>query len=171
MAQGQIASEEVTLLAARSIAEEVQVLHKDGNPFTGSLDVLQGQLQTEVVVQGKSLLHSSRLTIEAFMQGYLGSYGQYIVAIGLLLFAFSTSISWSYYGDRAVVYLVGQKGVVPFRMLYVVGFWMASFQDTVLIWNLAAVSVVLMTLPNLLGLLLLHREVKHMTKNYVTQQP
>jgi AGCS family alanine or glycine:cation symporter len=168
--QGQIAEQDFTLLASRSIAEDVQVLTVEGTPFTGSLVIHQGNLQTQVSIKGKSLLHSSRLTIEAFMQGYLGSYGQYIVAVGLLLFAFSTSISWSYYGDRAIVYLMGEKGVVPFRMLYIAGFWFASVQDTVLIWNLAAVSVVLMTLPNLLSLVLLHREVKQMTLTHAAHQ-
>jgi AGCS family alanine or glycine:cation symporter len=106
------------------------------------------------------------LTSLAFANGYFGDYGQYIIPLTLLMFAFSTAIAWSYYGDRAVVYLVGQKGVMPYRILYVAGFFWASFADTTLVWTASAVAIVLMTLPNLLGMLLLHKEMKSTVKSY-----
>ena len=96
----------------------------------------------------------------------MGRWGQYIVAIGLLLFAFSTAISWSYYGDRAVTYLWGSKYVMAYRSIYVVAFFFASFTDTTIIWTLSGITVALMTIPNLLGLLILHKEVKGTIKKY-----
>ena len=155
-----------TLLASRSIAEEVSY-SIDGQPFNGALDVVDGELTNKAVdVTGKSLVHSAKLTTIAFKQGYFGEYGQYIVSIGLLLFAFSTAIAWSYYGDRAVTYLWGSKWVNTYRVFYVGGFFWASFADTTLVWTLAAVAIVLMTIPNLFGILMLAKEMKTTVKDY-----
>ena len=106
------------------------------------------------------------LTSKAFEQSFLGSYGGLLVALGLTLFAFSTAIAWSYYGDRAVTYLVGTKWVLPYRCLYVLGFFLATIVDTSLIWLISAVTVALMTLPNLIGMFLMRKEVKQMTHDY-----
>lgn len=156
-----------TILSSRSVAEDVRYSVGAGHPYTGSVQVVAGQmLNADVVMTGKSLVHSAELTTRAFNRGFFGDYGQYIVAIGLLLFAFSTTIAWSYYGDRAMIYLVGQKGVMPYRVCYVAGFFLASFSDTTLIWNLTAVTVVLMTLPNLLGIMLLRKDMKQSVADY-----
>lgn len=158
---------EYTVLSSRSVAENVRYRVGEAHPYTGELRVNAGQLvNPDVVMTGKSLVHSAELTTHAFNQGYFGDYGQYIVAIGLLLFAFSTTIAWSYYGDRAMIYLVGQKGVMPYRVCYVAGFFWASFSDTTLIWNLTAVTIVLMTLPNLLGIMLLRKDMKQSVADY-----
>jgi AGCS family alanine or glycine:cation symporter len=82
------------------------------------------------------------------------------------MFAFSTALAWSYYGDRAVTYLVGTRWVTPYRLLYVGGFFVATIVDTTLIWLISAVTVALMTLPNLFGILLMRKEVKEMTADY-----
>lgn len=160
-------SSNYTVLSSRSVAEAVRYSVGEGHPFNGTLQVVGGQLlNPNVVMSGRSLVHSAELTTLAFNQGYFGDYGQYIVAIGLLLFAFSTTIAWSYYGDRAMIYLVGQKGVMPYRVCYVAGFFWASFSDTTLIWNLTAVTIVLMTLPNLLGIMLLRKDMKQSVAAY-----
>ena len=135
--------------------------------YTGSLKVVDGAIEKDnIVVSGKSLLHSATLTTKAFTRGFFGESGQYIVSIGLLLFAFSTAISWSYYGDRAMTYLLGPRSVMPYRVLYVAGFVWASFADTTLIWHLSAVAIVVMTLPNLFGILLLRKEMKETVDDY-----
>lgn len=162
VSEGQLASDSgVTVLNARSVAEDVRVLADDDAPYTGPLTVESGHITTPgVALEGRSLIHSAALTSEAFTRGLLGESGRSVVAIGLLMFAFSTAIAWSYYGDRAMVYLFGVKSVVYYRIVYVLGFFWASFSDTTLIWNLAAVAIVLMTLPNLLGILLLRKDMK-----------
>jgi AGCS family alanine or glycine:cation symporter len=96
----------------------------------------------------------------------LGVYGEYLVTVGLVLFAFSTAIAWSYYGDRAVVFLVGTRWVMPYRLLYVGGFFIATIADTSLIWLISAITVALMTLPNLIGIVMMRKEVKQMTQAY-----
>ena len=75
-----------------------------------------------VYLTGKSLLHSAPLSTEAFKKGFLGDWGQFIIPFSLLLFAFSTTIAWSYYGDRAVTYLWGTKYVRIYHVIYIVGF-------------------------------------------------
>ena len=168
---GRITNTDVTLLHARSFAENVQV--KQGNVvYTGELDVKNGRVEMplmkdkQVYLTGKSLLHSAPLSTEAFKRGFLGDWGQYIIPLSLLLFAFSTSIAWSYYGDRAVTYLWGSKYVRLYHIIYVAGFFLASFTDTTIVWTFSGVTVALMTLPNLIGILLLHKEVKGSVTEY-----
>ena len=155
-----------TLIHARSFAEEVRYT-LDGELITGSIPVADGQLEdASIVVTGKSLLHSVPLTTRAYTRGIFGEYGQYIVSIGLMLFAFSTAIAWSYYGDRAMTYLFGPKSVLPYRIVYVLGFFYAALADTTIVWNISLITIVLMTVPNLVGILFMHREMKQTVDDY-----
>lgn len=164
---GRPVSNGFTILHARSVAENVRFIVAGEDPYSGTLHVEHGQLRKQdIVIVGDSLLHSAALTAKAFSMGFLGQAGEYIVPISLMLFAFSTAIAWSYYGDRAVVYLFGQRGVMPYRILYVAGFFVASFTDTTLVWTMSYVAIVLMTLPNLFGIMLLRREMKETVKAY-----
>ena len=165
--EGDIA-EPVSILHARSLAEDVKVF-KNGVPYSGEMMIEKGrvtQTESDISFSGNSLVHSAPLTTAAFTRSFLGDYGKYIVAIGLLLFAFSTAIAWSYYGDRAVTYLVGARYVMFYRIIFVAGFFVASFTDTTIIWNLSLLTVTFMAVPNLIGLLLLHREVKGSIRDY-----
>ena len=156
-----------TLLHARSFAEDVRYSVGDEDLFTGTLKIKDGKpVKENLEIQGKSLVHSAPLTTIAFTRGYFGEYGQYIVSIGLMLFAFSTAIAWSYYGDRAMTYLLGPKSVMPYRVIYCAGFVWASFSDTTLVWALSAVAIVVMTLPNLFGIVLLCKEMKSTVDDY-----
>ena len=161
-----IIQEELTLIHARSIAEDILVYDNDGELYTGNLSVISGKIQQKFNIEGKSLVHSAPLTAIAFDRGFLGDYGNYIVSIGLLLFAFSTAIAWSYYGDRAMTYLFGAGSVIYFRIVYVIGFFIASFADTTIIWNVSLITIALMTVPNLIGLIWLRQEVKSTIKEY-----
>lgn len=172
--EGRIENSDVTLIHARSFAEEVLVKQQDAL-FTGLLPVRKGRIalsdshEGEIYLTGKSLLHSAPLSTEAFKKGYLGDWGQYIIPFSLLLFAFSTSIAWSYYGDRAVTYLWGLKYVRIYHVIYITSFFLASFTDTTIVWTLSGITVALMTLPNLIGILLLHKEVKSSIIEYWTR--
>ena len=156
----------VTVLHNRSIAEQVRFT-ANGAPFTGVARVENGRCQaTGIELSGKSLLHSAPLTAEAFKRSFFGTFGQYVVTLGLALFAFSTAIAWSYYGDRAISFLFGTRLLMPYRMLYALAFFAAAVVDTSLIWLISAVTLALMTLPNLLGLMLMRKEVKSLTEDY-----
>lgn len=156
-----------TVINARSVAEDIHI-SLDGENYTGTVEVHDGVLDEDsaVSVAGKSLLHSVRLTTQAFTNSYFGDYGKYIVSIGLLLFAFSTAVAWSYYGDRGITYLLGAKYVLPYRVVYVGAFFVASFADTTIIWNVALVTVVAMTIPNLLAIFLLRKDMKQTVNQY-----
>ena len=158
--------ENISILHARSIAEDIVIYDDKREYFSGFLNVIDGKIQNNVSVEGKSLVHSAPLTQIAFDRGFFGNYGNYIVSIGLLLFAFSTAIAWSYYGDRAMTYLFGAGSVVYYRIVYVIGFFIASFADTTVIWNVSLITIALMTIPNLIGLLWLRKEVKTTVKDY-----
>ena len=159
-------NQDFTLLSSRSFAEDV-IYSRDGEPITGDVSVTEGRLDdTDVEVTGKSLLHSVPLTTMAYTKGLFGEFGKYIVSIGLMLFAFSTAIAWSYYGDRAMTYLLGPKSVLPYRVVYVLGFFYAALADTTIVWNIALITIVLMTVPNLIGILFMHKEMKQTVTKY-----
>lgn len=148
-----------SIIHARSLAEEVMV-YKNDEPYSGQMLIAEGKPKTSLQFKGKSLVHSAPLTIEAFKRGFMGDWGQYIVSIGILLFAFSTAISWSYYGDRAMTFLFGSGSVVYYRIVYVVAFFLAAITDTTIVWTFSAITIAVMTLPNLVGILILHKDMK-----------
>ncbi len=113
------------------------------------------------------------LTIEAFSTGLPGTWGGYIVSIGLALFAFSTILGWSYYGERAVEYLVGAWAIFPYRLVFIaasfVGAWVVTLPQTTgfeLVWSFADVMNGAMAFPNLIGLLILSGVVARETREY-----
>ncbi|MHC4395160.1 MAG: alanine/glycine:cation symporter family protein [Planctomycetota bacterium] len=99
-------------------------------------------------------LTSSSLTAKAFDVGLFG-YGQYIVGFGLIFFAYSTTISWSYYGDRCAEYLFGQRAIKWYRYIYIMLIVVGAIGGLRIIWNLADIFNALMALPNLIGLVAL----------------
>ena len=158
---------DVTIIHARSVAEDVRV-YKDSVLYSGPIFIEDEKLEgtSGYTFYGKSLIHSAPLTAIAFNEGLFGDYGQYIVAIGLLLFAFSTAISWSYYGGRSVTYLFGVKYVNYYRIIYVIGFFLAAIIDTTIVWTFAGIAIALMTLPNLIGIFLLRKDMKESIADY-----
>ncbi|MDG2089511.1 MAG: amino acid carrier protein [Gammaproteobacteria bacterium] len=163
---GVLVNPEFTILHARSFAEDVRFFNNE-ELYSGQIEIEEGVINNlEISLRGMSLLHSAALTTKAFGFGLFGENGQYIVTISLVLFAFSTALAWSYYGDRAIIYLIGFKAVLPYRILYCIAFFIASFIDTTLVWNIAAVAIVLMTVPNLLGIMLMRKEMKGLVKEY-----
>ena len=167
---GQMQKQNVTIFHNNSIAEDV-VFYQGGEPVSGLLEISNGKIaDSSVRVEGKSLIHSAELTSKAFGSGVLGIYGEYIVAIGLLLFAFSTAIAWSYYGDRSTAYIFGEGAVPWYRTIYVVCFIAAAVVDTTVIWNIAYVVVALVTIPNLIALFVLRKEMKEQVDTYVMEK-
>jgi AGCS family alanine or glycine:cation symporter len=162
---GKLVASQVTILHSRSIAEDIII--KDGNDlYSGKLNVSKGKINEAVIVEGKSLVSSAELTAKAFSQGTFGDYGGKLVAISLLLFAFSTAITWCYYGDRSTAYIFGEKAVFWYRNFYVLCFILAAVIDTTIVWNIAYVSVALVSIPNLVALFFLRKEVKELSDEY-----
>ena len=162
---GKLTNNNVTILHARSIAEDMTI-SRDGSPYTGLLNVKDGKITESVKVDGKSLVSSAELTAKAFSQGVMGDYGGKLVAIALLLFAFSTAITWCYYGDRSTAYIFGEKGVVWYRNFYVLCFILAAVIDTTVVWNIAYVVVALVSIPNLIAMFVLRKEMKLLSDDF-----
>ena len=107
----------------------------------------------------------AELTAAAFNQALPG-VGGYIVAVGIAFFAFSTAISWSYYGDRAVEYLFGSVSVTPYRVIYCLLLPVGATIHLNLVWTISDIFNALMAWPNLIGLLALSGIVVKQTREY-----
>ncbi len=167
ISDGKLMTKDVTVIHSRSIAEDITILDNvNSNMFSGSLNVVDGKVSEPVSFQGKSLVSSAELTAKAFSQGILGEYGGKLVAIALLLFAFSTAITWCYYGDRSTAYIFGEKGVVWYRNFYVLCFVLAAVIDTTVVWNIAYVVVALVSIPNLIAMFVLRKEMKLLSDDF-----
>ena len=92
--------------------------------------------------------------------------GGIVVTVGLLLFAFTTAIAWSYYGERCVVYLFGRSWILPYRYLYCVFVFVGAVWAKDLVWQFVDTAITLMAVPNLIALVLLAPEVRRMTQQY-----
>ena len=134
------------VLAKPSTAQTEPILSDDGQPIP--------------------VLTSSTLTIRSF-ESVLGRVGVWIVAIGLMLFAYSTMISWSYYGDRSVGYLLGYRAVMPYRWIFCVFIFIGSVGGLQTVWTIADILNACMAFPNLIGLLLLSGVVARDTRQYL----
>lgn len=109
------------------------------------------------------------LTIAAFSAG-LPSAGNYIISIGLSVFAFTTIIGWAFYGEKCAEYLFGVKSVPFFRIAWVVSIFLGASLELDLAWLIADTLNALMAIPNLIALLLLSPVVFKLTKKYLSQQ-
>ncbi len=105
------------------------------------------------------------MSSQAFSTGLYG-YGGYVVSFGLVLFAFTTILGWSYYGERSAEYLFGTKIIKPYRVLWIIAIFIGSIMKLELVWTFADVFNGLMALPNLIALLLLSPVVFSKTRQY-----
>lgn len=108
------------------------------------------------------------LSTAAFEQGMAG--GDWIVALGLVLFAFSTILGWYYYSERCAVYLLGTRVILPFRILWVAAVPLGALAQLDFVWLLADILNVLMAIPNLIALLALSPVVFRLTADYLREQ-
>lgn len=110
-------------------------------------------------------LMGAALTSAAFNK--IPVVGPIVLTIGLLTFVFSTILGWSYYGEKAVEYLLGKKAILPYRILWVLFVFVGSVFSLNLVWNMADIFNGLMAIPNLIALLLLSPIVVSETKKYL----
>lgn len=139
-------------------------------PFVDTL-VICTMTGLAIVVTGAYLnapedVTGASLTAYAFSQS-IGDAGAMIVGGGLALFAFSTIIAWSYYGDRSVKFMLGEKAVLPYRLVYTLLIVVGAIVPLQLVWNIADITNILMAIPNLLALVLLAGLVKKMKTEYM----
>lgn len=130
--------------------------------MTGLVLIITGVWSTD--------LKGAEMTNAAFSAGLPTQIiGQLIVTIGLLFFAFTTILGWCYYGERCAEYLFGVKGIMPYRITYIVLVGMGGFLKLALVWTIADILNGLMALPNLIGIIGLSSVIAAETKAYFTQ--
>lgn len=104
------------------------------------------------------------LTSQAFsMIPYIGVP---ILVVGLITFAFSTILGWYYYGERTAVYLLGEKVIKPYKILWIIAVFFGAMASIDIIWDFADLMNGLMAIPNIIAILLLNREIKEETEKY-----
>ena len=105
------------------------------------------------------------LTKEAFAT--IPYVGTPILTFGILTFSFSTILGWSYYGERSMEYLLGERSITPYRIAWVILTFVGSVMALDLVWNIADIMNALMAIPNLISLLLLSKVIAKDTQHYL----
>jgi AGCS family alanine or glycine:cation symporter len=108
-----------------------------------------------VLVTGEwsSGLNGAALSARSFETGLPGTWGHIVVTGGIVLFAYSTVIGWSYYGETGIVYLLGARAAVPYRILWLVFIYLGAVGSLQVVWGVADTLNGLMALPNLVAVL------------------
>ncbi len=115
------------------------------------------------------MLNGAALALTAFNSSIWG--GNYIVTIGLVLFAFSTILAWAYYGEKCFEYLFGERAVPFYRILYSLMIIPGAVLKMELVWLIADITNGLMVIPNLLALIMLSAVIKTETDRFLLQLP
>ena len=147
-------------------------------PFSGTIDTRSGVATTDegrtfASLWGMAAESGAPLTQEGFRRGLLpiGDFGGWIVVIAVLLFALSTAISWSYYGDRCANYLLGPNAVLPYKVAFVIMHFIGAVLPLTTIWDLGDIFLAIVIIPNLLALILLAPQVVDETRSYFERRP
>jgi AGCS family alanine or glycine:cation symporter len=164
------------------------VLLRNLRAFNGSLEIEsddEGKLEEAtafladgtaaegvLVMRGRAMQNGSPLTAWAFREG-LGRVafgnGHLLVTMAVFFFGLSTAISWSYYGDRSILYLAGPRWVVPYRVVFCIAHFLGAVYSLELVWAFGDMALGLMTIPNLISILLLTGLVKGWVGEYVDE--
>lgn len=160
--------------------EEARLL-QDSRPYTGPLTVTAAGLRDgegralALRITGRGLQNSSALTALAFQEGFekafgLGALGRFIVTISVCLFAISTIISWSYYGDRCVEYLFGVAYIKYYHIAYIGFTYLGAVLALETVWAFGDLALGVMSVPNLISVLLLSPVLGRMTRDYFSRE-
>ncbi len=147
-------------------------------PFSGTIDPAT---QTAAAADGseydllwgEAVENGAPLTKMAFERGLagFGGWGGLIVVLSVVLFAVSTAISWSYYGDRCTNYLFGRKAILPYKLLFLVAHFLGAVLGLKTVWTLGDIALGMATFPNLIAVLLLSGLVAKLTRSYFQRKP
>lgn len=105
------------------------------------------------------------LTMKSF-ELYLGSFGTIVVVVSTVLFVYSTILGWSYYGEKAFEYLLGERFIRLYRVLFIAGVMVGSMMKLEFVWNFSDLMNGMMAIPNLIALLLLSKVIASESKRY-----
>jgi AGCS family alanine or glycine:cation symporter len=165
-----------------SLVDYAEILH-DGERFNGKAVVkdendviffdVHGQEipSKEIELSGEMLQNGSPLTAWAFQRGLspLGSWGNYIVTIAVFLFAISTAISWSYYGDRSIEYIFGNRAIMPYRVVFCIVHFLGAVFSLEIVWTFGDTALGLMAIPNLIAIFALGGVCRKLMVDYFSR--
>ncbi len=167
-----------SLVRNNSIVDDARLFFNK-RPFNGIIKVSKGHTHfftsqgqsiknSSIILKGKNLYNGSPLTAAAFEKGLapITSGGSHLVTIAVFLFAISTAISWSYYGERSVLYLFGPKAILPYRLIYITAHFLGAIFSLELVWAFGDAALGIMALPNLFAILALSKVVQRDAKDY-----
>lgn len=130
---------------------------------TGAYKLIDGETNEQ--------LSPALMTGEAFSQGLPGEWGHWVVTVGLVLFAFSTILGWSYYGERNIVRIFGRSVAIPFRVVFALVVFVGATTQLEIAWSFSDMMNGLMAIPNLIGLVILSGLVARETRAYLKFDP
>ena len=132
--------------------------------LTALVIIITGSWNEEGVVMGVSMtIRAMEIGLGEIGLHYMGTH---IVSVGIMLFAFSTVISWSYYGTRAANYLFGEKVIKPYYYVYALFVFLGSIWGIDIVWHFVDMVITFMTIPNLIAILILTPVVVSETRKY-----
>jgi AGCS family alanine or glycine:cation symporter len=160
------------------VVKDALLVDAAGSPYAGSIDLEGGTIKGTdggdpgLRLRGGMIQNSSALTAWAFNRGLEGLFphGNLIVTFSVFLFALSTCISWSYYGDRCVDYLFGHKWVFAYRLLFVGFTFLGANLALETVWTIGDIALGLMTVPNLIAVIALSGVVVRLTRDYFSRE-
>lgn len=123
------------------------------------------------LLYGNAPQSAAPLTMAAFRRGLPGDWGHYIVLLTVLLFAISTAIAWSYYGDRCAYYLFGEKAVLPYKLIFVGMHFVGAVVPLSIAWTIGDIFLGLVIIPNLIAVILLTPKVVEISQSYFERKP
>ena len=147
-------------------------------PFSGAVDPARAVAVADdgrelTVLYGQAYETGAPLTQMGFQRGLapLGDWGHYIVIFSVFLFAISTAISWSYYGDRCANYLFGPRAIIPYKLVFVAMHFVGAVLPLAVVWSLGDIFLAIVIIPNLIALIFLAPQITEMTESYFTRTP
>ena len=147
-------------------------------PFSGTIDTGAGAATADdgtayAVLYGDAPEGGAPLTQLGFQRGLspLGDWGGIIVVFSVVLFAISTAIAWSYYGDRCAAYLFGAQAILPYRLVYVGMVFLGAMLAPAAAWDLGDIALGIVILPNLVALVVLSGQTRALMDSYFERKP
>ena len=122
-----------------------------------------------IIISGAWTSGETGASLSTLAYGNSIPFGEYIITFGLVVFAFTTILGWSYYGERCAEYIFGEKIILPYRILWIVAAFVGASQKVNLIWILADVMNGFMAIPNLIALALLSPIIFKVTREYFSK--
>ena len=159
----------IVAAAARTRNPVRQALVSSTGTFwdTGVICAITGVVIVSSILAYPDISYTDGATLTKMAFDKIPYVGKPLLSFGLLTFAFSTILGWSYYGERAVEYLKGKRWMLVYRVLFIISIFAGSVANLNVVWNLSDCTNALMAIPNLISLLLLNGVIVHETRKYL----